>query len=49
MSLTTKWLFQNVDIISDSDDAIAAMITQMKEAVEVKMDSLNIFVWLCSQ
>ena len=28
-------LLQNVDIISDSDDAIAGMITQMKEAAEV--------------
>lgn len=34
------WLFQNVDIISDSDDAIARMITQMKEAVEVRKESL---------
>lgn len=26
---------QNVDIISDSDDAVAHMITQMKEVAEV--------------
>lgn len=34
MNKTMRRKRKNVDIISDSDDAIAAMITQMKEAVE---------------
>ena len=35
--------FQNVDIISDSDDAIARMITLMKEANEVIKECKYVF------
>ena len=31
------FFFQNVDIINDSDDAIARMISQMKDAAEVRV------------
>lgn len=30
------FFFQNVDIINDSDDAIARMISEMKDAAEVR-------------
>ena len=34
---TLFFSFQNVDIINDSDDAIARMISQMKDAAEVRV------------
>lgn len=35
MEKVANFCFQNVDIINDSDDAIARMISQMQEAAEV--------------
>ena len=35
--LLFSFFFQNVDIINDSDDAIARMISQMKDAAEVRV------------
>lgn len=35
MEKVANFFFQNVDIINDSDDAIARMISQMQEAAEV--------------
>lgn len=35
MKKVANFFFQNVDIINDSDDAIARMISQMQEAAEV--------------